>query len=49
VVGSAPIPGQHTEEIMTTLLNYSPEEISALEAEGAVYRGMGKAEAAAAS
>jgi CoA:oxalate CoA-transferase len=38
VVGSAPVPGQHTEELLTTLLNYSPEEISALEAEGAVYR-----------
>ena len=39
VVGSAPVPGQHTEEILTTLLSYSPEEISALEAEGTVYRG----------
>jgi crotonobetainyl-CoA:carnitine CoA-transferase CaiB-like acyl-CoA transferase len=42
VVGSAPMPGQHTEEILTKLLNYSPEEISALEAEGAVYRRLGK-------
>jgi crotonobetainyl-CoA:carnitine CoA-transferase CaiB-like acyl-CoA transferase len=39
VVGSAPVPGQHTEEILTELLNYSPEEISAFEAEGTVYRG----------
>src|SRR5262249_35011212 len=38
VVGSAPVPGQHTEEILTELLNYSPEEISAFEAEGTVYR-----------
>jgi CoA:oxalate CoA-transferase len=38
VVGSAPLPGQHTAEILTKLLNYSPAEISALEAEGAVYR-----------
>ena len=38
VVGSAPVPGQHTEEILTTLLQYSPEEINALEAGGAVYR-----------
>ena len=37
-VGSAPVPGQHTEEILTSLLNYSPEEIDKLEAEGAVYR-----------
>jgi crotonobetainyl-CoA:carnitine CoA-transferase CaiB-like acyl-CoA transferase len=42
VVGSAPVPGQHTEEILTTLLNYSSEEISAMEAEGAVYRGVVK-------
>lgn len=38
VVGSAPIPGQHTEEILTTLLGYAGEEIAALEAGGAVYR-----------
>jgi crotonobetainyl-CoA:carnitine CoA-transferase CaiB-like acyl-CoA transferase len=42
VVGSAPVSGQHTEEILTKLLNYGPEEISALEAEGAVYRSMVK-------
>lgn len=40
VVGSAPIPGQHTEAILTTLLKYSAEEINALEADGAVYRGL---------
>jgi formyl-CoA transferase len=39
VVGSAPVPGQHTEELLTSLLKYSPEEIATLEAEGAVYRG----------
>ncbi|MBI3325478.1 MAG: CoA transferase [Nitrospinae bacterium] len=49
VVGSAPIPGQHTEEILTTLLNYRPEEISALEAEGAVYRSLVREGAAASS
>ena len=38
VVGSAPVPGQHTEEILTTLLQYSPEEIQALEAGGVIYR-----------
>lgn len=38
-VGSAPVPGQHTEKILTSLLNYSLEEIDKLEAEGAVYRG----------
>jgi hypothetical protein len=32
------LPGLHTEEILTKLLNYSPEEVGALEAEGAVYR-----------
>jgi CoA:oxalate CoA-transferase len=42
VVGSAPQPGQHTEEILTKLLNYSPEEVSKLEMEGAVYRGVAK-------
>jgi CoA:oxalate CoA-transferase len=42
VVGSAPTPGQHTEEILTRLLNYSPAEVSKLEMEGAVYRGVAK-------
>ncbi|MGH8064443.1 MAG: CaiB/BaiF CoA transferase family protein [Candidatus Entotheonellia bacterium] len=49
VVGSAPMPGQHTEEILTTLLNYDLEEVSKLEAEGAVYRSVAKAGAASAS
>ena len=48
-VGSAPMPGQHTEEILTTLLNYDLEQVSKLEAEGAVYRSVAKAEAASAS
>jgi crotonobetainyl-CoA:carnitine CoA-transferase CaiB-like acyl-CoA transferase len=39
VVGSAPVPGQHTEELLTSLLHYTPKEIEKLEAEGAVYRG----------
>ncbi len=49
VVGSAPVPGQHTEEILTALLNYTTEEISALEAEGAVYRSAVQEAAAASS
>ncbi|HXH12588.1 MAG TPA: CoA transferase [Alphaproteobacteria bacterium] len=39
VIGSAPVPGQHTAEILTTLLGYSPEEVGKLEAQGVVYRG----------
>ncbi len=39
VVGSAPVPGQHTEELLTQILSYSSEKIDALEADGAVYRG----------
>lgn len=38
VVGSAPLPGQHTEEILTDLLGCSPRDIDDLEAAGAVYR-----------
>jgi crotonobetainyl-CoA:carnitine CoA-transferase CaiB-like acyl-CoA transferase len=38
VVGSAALPGQHTEAILTDLLNYNPEKIDSLEAAGAVYR-----------
>ena len=38
VIGSAPVPGQHTEEVLTTLLGYSPEEVGKLEAQGVVYR-----------
>lgn len=37
VVGSAPVPGQHTEEILTSLLHYSAADIKTLEADGAVY------------
>ena len=47
VVGSAPVPGQHTREILTSLLDYSDQDISALEAEGAVYTDQMKQEAAA--
>jgi crotonobetainyl-CoA:carnitine CoA-transferase CaiB-like acyl-CoA transferase len=39
VIGPAPVPGQHTAEILGRLLHYSPEEIDKLEAEGVVYRG----------
>jgi len=38
VIGSAPVPGQHTAEVLTTLLGYSPEEVGKLEAQGVVYR-----------
>jgi crotonobetainyl-CoA:carnitine CoA-transferase CaiB-like acyl-CoA transferase len=38
VVGSAPVPGQHTEEILTTLLDYNAEDVGKLEAEGVIYR-----------
>ena len=47
VVGSAPVPGQHTREILTSLLDYSDQDINALEAEGAVYTGQVKQDAAA--
>ncbi len=39
VVGSAPVPGQHTEELLTTVLHYTLEEVQALEAAGVIYRG----------
>jgi crotonobetainyl-CoA:carnitine CoA-transferase CaiB-like acyl-CoA transferase len=38
-VGSAPVPGQHTVELLTEVLKYSPAQIEALEADGAIYRG----------
>ena len=44
VVGSAPVPGQHTEELLTSVLHYSPEQIDALEADGAVYRSTPQAQ-----
>jgi formyl-CoA transferase len=47
VIGSAPVPGQHTEEILTELLHYTPEEVSKLETQGVVYRGMVNGGAAA--
>ena len=47
VVGSAPVPGQHTREILTSLLDYSDQDINALEAEGAVYTDQVKQDAAA--
>lgn len=40
VVGSAPVPGQHTGALLTEVLKYGPEQIDKLEAEGAVYRGV---------
>ena len=39
VVGSVPVPGQHTEELLTSLLHYTQEEIEQLETQGAIYRG----------
>jgi crotonobetainyl-CoA:carnitine CoA-transferase CaiB-like acyl-CoA transferase len=38
VVGSAPVPGQHTEEILTRVLDYNAEDVGKLEAEGVIYR-----------
>jgi crotonobetainyl-CoA:carnitine CoA-transferase CaiB-like acyl-CoA transferase len=49
VVGSAPVPGQHTGEILTTLLNYSLHDIRQLEAEGVVYRNAPQQQVAAVS
>ncbi len=39
VVGSAPVPGQHTQEILTTHLGYTEADVAALEAEGVLYTG----------
>ena len=36
VVGSAPTVGEHTEEVLRQILDYSPEEVAALEREGVV-------------
>jgi CoA:oxalate CoA-transferase len=47
VIGSAPVPGQHTAEVLTALLGYSPEEVGKLEAQGVVYQGMSNGGAAA--
>ena len=33
VIGSAPMPGEHTDEVLTELLNYSKEEVEQLRAE----------------
>jgi crotonobetainyl-CoA:carnitine CoA-transferase CaiB-like acyl-CoA transferase len=33
IVGSAPLPGQHMAEILTSLLHYTPEEVKKLESE----------------
>ena len=38
VVGSAAVPGQHTEPLLSELLGYSEDRIAALEASGAIYR-----------
>jgi len=43
VIGSAPLPGQHTAEILTSVLHCTPEEVRKLEAEGAVYCSPGSA------
>ena len=39
IVGSAPVPGEHTEEILDGVLGFTPKEIDDLETAGAVYRG----------
>ena len=36
IVGSAPMPGQHTEEILTGILDYSLEQIKALRDDGVI-------------
>jgi crotonobetainyl-CoA:carnitine CoA-transferase CaiB-like acyl-CoA transferase len=36
VVSGAPMLGQHTEEVLTTMLGYTPEQVKALEKEGKV-------------
>ena len=41
-VGSAPVPGQHTEDILTTLLDYNTEDVGKLEADGVIYRPAGE-------
>ena len=38
-VGSAPVPGEHTEDVLNGLLGFTAKEIDDLEAAGAVYRG----------
>lgn len=48
VVGSAPVPGQHTEAILATL-GYGLNDIRALEAEGVVYRSQSQEPEAATS
>ena len=47
VVGSAPVPGQHTRGILSSLLNFGDAQVSALESEGVLYTGEVKEEAAA--
>jgi hypothetical protein len=32
------VPGQHTEEILTRVLDYNAEDVGKLEAEGVIYR-----------
>lgn len=39
-VGTAPVPGQHTETILTALLNYSVEEVKELTDDGVAYCGV---------
>ena len=39
IVGSAAVPGQHTREILTSILGYRDDDVDALESEGAVYTG----------
>ncbi len=48
VVGSAPTAGQHTREILMSLLGYSDEKIDGLESAGALYTGLESREAAVA-
>jgi len=41
VVGSAPLVGEHTEEILTGILGYSPERVQSLEDEAVIHRATG--------
>ncbi|MBM3924596.1 MAG: CoA transferase [SAR202 cluster bacterium] len=47
VVGTTPVPGQHTREILTRVLKYSDADVERLESEGVVYTPTAKERATA--
>jgi CoA:oxalate CoA-transferase len=47
VVGTTPVPGQHTREILTGVLKYSDADVERLESEGVVYTSSAKERATA--